>query len=194
MSKKISRQLSFRGTWGPINIGLVVYMSLGYCVRYFSEFVFVISNESEFIRSLTNTIPALQMVDRVAQLTGGNPAPMKMLVAYAIVGSLILAVWCVFWSLQKDILHEMAFRFESDRPSNWRLLMLVLVIVVLYVACLHVMNMERVNVSRQDVSWFSRSLSSATVIMLLNGGAAAICVMVAPILYVVFFVKPKFTS
>lgn len=191
MSRKFSRQLSFRGAWGPINIGFVAYMLLGYCVRYFSEFIFVVSNESEFIRSLTNTIPALQMVDRVVQITGGNPAPMKMLVVYAIVGSLILAVWCVFWSLQKDILHEMAFRFESDRPSNWRLLMLVLVIVVLYVACLHVMNMEKTNVSRQDVSWFSRSLSSATTILLLNGVSAVAYVLIAPTLYVVFFVKSK---
>lgn len=192
MSRKFSSQLSFRGAWGPINIGLVVYFLLGYCVRYFFEFVFVVSNENELVRQLTHTIPALHMVDRVAQITGGNPAPMKMLVAYAIVASFLLAIWCVFWSLKKDILHEMAFRFESDRPSDWRLLMLVLVIVVLYVACVHVMNMERINVSRQDISWFSRSLSSATVIMLLNGGAAAICVMVAPILYVVFFVRSKF--
>lgn len=191
MLRKFSSQLSFRGTWGPINIGLVVYMLLGYCVRYFFEFVPVVSNEDELVRQLTHTIPALHMVDRVVQITGGNPAPMKMLVTYAIVASVLLAIWCVLWSLQKNTLREMACWLEPDRPSNWRLLMQVLVIVVLYIACLHVMNMERTNVSRQDIFWFSRSLSSATTILLLNGVSAVAYVLIAPTLYVVFFVKSK---
>ncbi len=72
---------------GAIHIGFVVYLLLGYCVRYFFEFVFVVGNEDELVRQLTHTVPALHMVDRVAQITGGNPVPMKMLVTYAIVGS-----------------------------------------------------------------------------------------------------------
>jgi hypothetical protein len=122
MSTEFSRQLSFRGIWGAINIGFVVYLLLGYCVRYFFEFVFVVGNEDELVRQLTHTVPALHMVDRVAQITGGNPVPMKMLVTYAIVGSFLLATWCVLWSLQKDTLREMACWLKSDRSSKLRLL------------------------------------------------------------------------
>ena len=78
MSKKYSHSFSFQEPWIPAKLGLV-FVSLGYCARYFFEFIFMVNNESEFVRQLTRAIPALHKVDRVVQLAGGNPAPMKCL-------------------------------------------------------------------------------------------------------------------
>ncbi|KJH85799.1 hypothetical protein UG46_15230 [Pseudomonas fluorescens] len=49
----------------PVKLGLLVFVSLGYCVRYFFEFIFMVNNEDEFVRQLTHAISALHKVDRV---------------------------------------------------------------------------------------------------------------------------------
>ena len=191
MSKKYSYSFSFKEPWMPVKLGLLVFVSLGYCVRYFFEFIFMVNNENEFVRQLTHAIPALHKVDRVVQLTGGNPAPMKMLVAYALVGSVLLAAWCVFWSFQKPIVREVAARFDTDKPSKFICSLSIVTFSFFYFSMLYVMNMDVTNISRHEISWFSRSFSSATMMILLNSTPAAMCAMLAPVGYLMFSKSPS---
>lgn len=170
----------------PVKLGLLVFVSLGYCVRYFFEFIFMVNNEDEFVRQLTHAISALHKVDRVVQLTGGNATPMKMLVAYALVGSVLLAAWCVFWSFR-----EVAARFDTDKPSKFICSLSIVMFSFFYFSMLYAMNMDVTNISRHEISWFSRSFSSATMMILLSSTPAAMCAMLAPVGYLMFSKSPS---